>query len=123
MKRNSLSLALAGLLALAGFAAHAETPDPSGQYAIRTVSKSTRAQVQAELKRFQASGVDPWSDEYDQLAGFRGTKTRAEVQREFLASRDEVKAMTAEDSGAAWLASHRPVNARRHFAGQPAKAE
>lgn len=116
MKRNSLSLALAGLLALA---AHAETPDPSGQYALKSPGLRSRAEVQVELKQFKASGVDPWADEYDQLAGFRGTMTRAQVRGEYLANRDEVKAMTAEDSGAAYLASHRANGVGRHFAGQP----
>ena len=123
MKRNSLSLALAGLLALAAVAAHAETPDPSGQYAIRVASTRARAEVLGELKQFQQSGVNPWADEYDQLADFRGTKTRAQVQAEFLANRDEAKAMTAEDSGAAYLAAHKATGERRHFAGQPTKAE
>ena len=123
MKRNTLTLALAGLLAVAGLAAHAETPDPSGQYAISIASTRTRAEVQAELKQFRQSGVNPWADEYDQLADFRGTKTRAQVREEFLANRDEAKAMTAEDSGAAYLAAHKTTGERRHFAGQPAKAE
>jgi hypothetical protein len=123
MKRNSLTLALAGLLALASLAAHAETPDPSGQYAISIASTRTRAEVQAELKQFQQSGVNPWAIEYDQLADFRGTKTRDQVREEFLANRDEAKAMTGEDSGAAYLAAHKETSERRHFAGQPTKGE
>ena len=122
MKRNSLSLALAGLLALAALAAHAETPDPSGQYAIHITSTRTRAEVLAELKQFKQSGVNPWSIRYNPLAYFHGTKTRAEVREEFVANRDEAKAMTAEDSGAAYLAAHK-TGERRHFAGQPTKAE
>ena len=123
MKRNSLTLALAGLLAVAGVAAHAETPDPSGQYAIHITSTRTRAEVLAELKQFKQSGVDPWAIGYNQLADFRGTKTRAQVREEFLANRDEAEAMTGEDSGAAYLAAHKATGERRHFAGQPTKAE
>lgn len=107
MNRNSLSLALAGLLALAGFAAHAESPDPSGQYATSTASSRTRAEVLAELAQYKKAGVNPWSTSYNPLKSFRSAKSREQVQQEFVASRDEAKAMTGEDSGSAWLAAHR----------------
>lgn len=123
MRRNTLSLALAGVLALASLAAQAESPDPAGQYAISIASTRTRADVLAELKQFKQSGVNPWSIQYNQLAGFRSTRTQADVRAEFLANRDEAKAMTGEDSGSAYLASHKPINARDHFAGRPPKAE
>jgi uncharacterized protein DUF4148 len=123
MKRNSLALALAGVLALAGLAAQAESPDPSGQYAVSVASTRTRADVLAELKKFKQSGVNPWSIQYNQLAGFRSTRTPAAVRAEFLANRDEAKAMTSEDSGAAYLASHKPAETPRQLAGQPTKAE
>jgi hypothetical protein len=123
MKRNSLALALAGVLALAGLAAHAESPDPSGQYAVSIASTRTRSDVLAELQQFKRSGVNPWSIRYNQLAGFRSTRTQADVRAEFLANRDETKAMTSEDSGAAYLASHKPAEAPRQLAGRPFKAE
>lgn len=54
MKRTSI--VLAGLLAFAGFAAHAETPDKSGQFAHSIRSGKTRAEVRAELQEAQRTG-------------------------------------------------------------------
>lgn len=54
MKRTSI--VLAGLLSLAGFAVHAESPDPSGQFAHTIRAGKTRAQVLAELKEAQRTG-------------------------------------------------------------------
>lgn len=107
MNRNSLTLALAGMLALAGVAAHAETPDPSGQYATSTTSTRTTAQVQAELAQYKQAGVNPWATSYNPLKYFRSEKSQQQVQQEYLASRDVVKAMTGEDSGSAYMAAHR----------------
>lgn len=65
----------------------------------------TREQVRGELAQFKASGVDPWAENYDPLAGFASTKTRAQVTAEYLQSRDEVSAFTGEDSGSTYLAA------------------
>jgi hypothetical protein len=85
-------------------------------------STASRAQVQAELKQFQASGVNPWSQGYNQLATFRSSKTRAQVQAEYVESRDRVAAFTSEDSGSAYLAA-RTRNAAPVVAGQPVNAQ
>jgi len=53
---NRSTLLLAGLLSLAGIAAHAESPDPSGQFAAHVSSGKTRVQVRAELQDAQRSG-------------------------------------------------------------------
>jgi hypothetical protein len=45
-------------------------------------STRTRAQVQAELKEYRASGVDPWADNYTQSLRPQAGRTRAEVQAE-----------------------------------------
>lgn len=118
MKRNSLTLALAGLLAVAGLAAHAETPDPSGQYAVSTASTRTRAQTQVELTQYKQAGVNPWSTSYNPLKYFRSSKSRDHVQHEFVASRDEVRAMTGEDSGSVWLSQHHVQDAGTQIAGK-----
>jgi hypothetical protein len=67
-------------------------------------STASRAQVQAELAQFKQSGSNPWSNQYNQLANFKGQLTRAQVVAEFMADRAEVAAFTGEDSGSAYLA-------------------
>lgn len=58
--------------------------------------------------------MNPWSISYNQLAKFKSTTTREQVQAEYRAERQAVAAMTAEDSGSAWLTqlAATPVNAR-----------
>jgi hypothetical protein len=56
MTRSTLALALATGLSLGAIAAHAESPDPSGQYAHTTTSGKTHAQVQAELQEALRNG-------------------------------------------------------------------
>lgn len=118
---NRVALALAAALAASTFAAQAESPDPSGQFANGSTGTLSRAQVATELAQYRKSGVNPWSTSYNPLASFRSEKTRAEVRAEYLADRQAVAAMIGEDSGSAFLAAHR---ARMHgvnqFAGQSA---
>jgi len=71
------------------------------------VSSRSRADVQKELADFQRAGVNPWSTGYNPLRSFRSTRSRAAVQQEYVAARQEVRAFGGEDSGAAWLAQHR----------------
>ena len=71
------------------------------------VSSKTKAEVQAELAQYKQAGVNPWSTTYNPLKYLRSTKSRAQVEQEYIASRDEVRAMTAEDSGSSYLALHR----------------
>jgi Domain of unknown function (DUF4148) len=66
-------------------------------------STKSRAEVQAELSQYKAAGVNPWSTSYNPLKSFQSTKSVADVRGEFLASRNEVAAMNAEDSGSAYL--------------------
>jgi hypothetical protein len=103
MNRNTQQLASAFVLAvaaLAGGAAHAEAPLPQQDV---FVSATSRAQVQAELAAFRQSGVNPWSWTYNPLRSFRSTADREQVVSGYLASRSQVAAFTAEDSGSAWL--------------------
>jgi hypothetical protein len=84
------------------------------------VSTRSQAGVRAELAQYQQAGVNPWSASYNPLRTFRSEKTRAEVQQEYLASREQVRAFTGEDSGATWLAHHSTHDAGNQFAGEPA---
>lgn len=82
-------------------------------------SVRSRAEVQAELASFKQSGVNVWSNRYNPIAGFSSQRSRADVVAEYLASRREVAALTAEDSGSAALVQRR---AATRVAGQPAQA-
>src|SRR3954471_19654695 len=110
MNRTRLVIAALSLSALS--AAYAETPDLSGQFAASTApaAQATRAQVQSQYAATRNTGVSPWSISYNPLASFQSQKTREQVRNEFLASRDAVSAMTAEDSGSGYLAAHKPAN-------------
>ena len=119
---NRSTLALAAVLSVAAFGAHADDADPSGQFATTVGSAGTRAAVQAQLVDYKKAGVNPWSTSYNPLASFRSEKTRQQVTDEYLASRNAVAAMTAEDSGSAYLAGTRQaIDASRQLAGQPAR--
>jgi hypothetical protein len=83
----------------------------------------SRAEVQAELQQYKAAGVNPWSTSYNQLRAFQGSKTRAQVTAEYLQSRDETAALTAEDSGSAYLSARTPSVAPSIMAGQPVNAQ
>jgi hypothetical protein len=117
---NRTSLALAAALSVAAFAAHADDGDLSGQFAASANTQATRAQVQAQLVDYKKAGVNPWSIQYNPLNSFRGQKTREQVRNEFLANRKAVSALTAEDSGSAYLAANKQAfDAAHQFAGQP----
>ena len=81
------------------------------------VSSKTRAEVQAEVG--QVRGISPWSMQYNPLAGYKGDRTRAEVTSEYIASRNQVAALTSEDSGSAYLAQVHVRNVGTTLAGQP----
>jgi hypothetical protein len=68
------------------------------------VSTMSRAEVQAQLQQARAAGIDPWAQDYDQLAGFHSDRTRADVTAEYIAERDNVMAFNGEDSGSVRLA-------------------
>jgi hypothetical protein len=69
------------------------------------VSTKSRGEVRAEMQASNASGVNPSSDTYNQLASFTGNKTRDEVRAEFMSSRQETQALLGEDSGSTYLAT------------------
>lgn len=98
MNRN-VAFALASLCIAAGPAlADDITIDPQP-----FVSTLSRAQVMDELAQFRRSGVNPWAQDYDQLAQLHSTATRADVRTGYLAERDAVAAFNGEDSGSAYM--------------------
>jgi hypothetical protein len=71
------------------------------------VSSLTRAEVIADMQQFRRSGIDPWAQDYNQLASFQGGRTRAQVRAEYIAHRTAVAALNGEDSGSMYLAQRR----------------
>lgn len=124
MNRHLLSLLVAASAALAANVSHAGTA-LAGDITIEDppfVPTLARDQVRMELHEFQAAGVNPWADEYNPLAGFASSRTRAQARAEYIDSRSEVAAFTGEDSGSVFLAAiKRPTD--RMLAGEPKKVE
>jgi hypothetical protein len=60
---------------------------------------------------------------YNPLLSFKSATTREAVVAEYLAARDEVKALNGEDSGSAYLAQTRAIGATSTLAGTPANAQ
>ncbi|MEJ5990455.1 DUF4148 domain-containing protein [Ramlibacter sp. PS3R-8] len=97
---RTIALSLAIVLVAAGNAfADDITNDPHP-----FTSTASRAEVQEDLRLFRMAGNSPWADDYNPLAQFHGTLTRAEVTADYMGSRESVSAFTAEDSGSAYLA-------------------
>lgn len=112
---NRISALIVAAAALAATASYA------GDITIDTTPFSasrSRAEVQAELAQFKAAGPNVWSTQYNQLAQFVPQRSRAAVRAEYLASRAQVAAFTAEDSGSAWLARGRTAHAGTRVAAQ-----
>lgn len=107
----------------AAFAGSALADDPTIVNEHFTGAK-TRAEVNAELAAYKAAGVNPWATSYQPLKYFRSATSREAVVADYLASRNEVRALTSEDSGAAYLAQVRGVQAPdTNLAGTPVNAQ
>jgi hypothetical protein len=116
-------LALSSLVIATAFVGNAFAESPILSDAPFTSSK-TRAEVQAELLAYRQAGVNPWAKSYQPLHHFRSSTTIDAVRADFLASRDQVRAFTSEDSGSAYLARARtPAMADTAVAGHPAAAQ
>ena len=74
--------------------------------------------MQADLAAYKQAGVNPWSTQYNPLAKFQSGTTRDAVTAAYIADRDQVAALTGEDSGSAFLAANRAVNDSTRLAGQ-----
>jgi hypothetical protein len=112
-------LALSAIVLAASFAgsAFAETPTVVTE---QFVSTKTRVEVLADLAAYKQAGVNPWSFAYNPLRSFHSTTSRDAVVADFLASRTEVTAMNAEDSGSSYLAQARDADlSTSTLAGQP----
>ncbi len=118
MKTTKLLLVASLAAASFGVMAQSQEGSPLPQNFQAT---ATRAQVQSELAAYKKAGVNPWSNSYNQLRQFNSARNRADVRAEYLASRDQVAALTGEDSGSAYLAhtAVRRVDADTNLAGQP----
>ena len=115
-----LTLSAVVLAAFAGSALADDITIDNHQF----TSTKTRAEVQADLAAYKASGVNPWSTSYQPLKYFHGTATRAEVVADYLRSRDQVHELTGEDSGSAYLAQARvPAIPTSTLAGTPTNAQ
>jgi hypothetical protein len=107
MNRNT-AIALAIACAAAGTAYADDITVESHPF----VSSMSRAQVIDEMRQFRKSGVNPWADDYNQLAVSRSPMTRAEVMAEFRGSRNMIAAFSGEDSGSSYLNRLAAVKAR-----------
>jgi hypothetical protein len=111
-------IALALILAATGAVAYADdiTVDP-----VPFTSTLTRAQVMQDLQQYRKAGINPWADDYNQVAQFRSSLSREQVMAEFKLSRDSVAALTGEDSGSVYLARRdHVVKGGTHLAAAPA---
>jgi hypothetical protein len=115
-------IASAALIVAAAGSAFAESPTIVKD---DFVSLRTRAEVLAELHAFKQAGVNPWSMSYNPLGAFKSTTSREQVVAEYLADRNEVAAINAEDSGSAYFAQETAQRspAGAILAGRPANAQ
>ena len=115
---------LACAFAVGAFAAQAQQPmwTDSSWRVLDVPSTRNTADVRAELDQFK-KGPNPWASSYNPLAGFNSSKSRAQVQAEYLADRDTAAAFNSEDSGSAYLAARQPAQPATRLAGQPANAQ
>ena len=71
------------------------------------VSSKSRAEVQGELVRqpeVVTAGASEWSMQYNEVPRLKSAYTSDQVRAQYKTSRLEVGALTAEDSGSAYLA-------------------
>lgn len=109
MNRTYLASLVMAVLAAAGHACAGEiTVDPEP-----FVSVASRAEVREELRQFRQAGINPWADEYNPIAQFHGSMSRAEVRAAYIAEREATAALLGEDSGSSYLArAHAPASRR-----------
>ena len=71
------------------------------------VSSKTRAEVQAEVMGRGPMSIasSEWSTQMNHAAQPKSDFTRAQATAEYLAARDQVNALNAEDSGSSYFAS------------------
>ncbi|WP_298925980.1 DUF4148 domain-containing protein [uncultured Ramlibacter sp.] len=114
---NATKILAIAAIAAASFGAQADEADAS-QYGVQFNGGKSRAEVQAELASYKKTGVNPWSISYNPLAKFQSATTRAQVTAAYIADRDQVAALTGEDSGSAFLTASAPRRVRSALAGE-----
>jgi hypothetical protein len=83
------------------------------------VSSRSRAEVQAEIMK--TGGNDEWTMQFNQSAQIKSAYTREEARAEYVAARNEVTALNAEDSGSSYLGKTRAGVNPRAIMGAPAR--
>ena len=117
-RKIAFTLVLASVAAGSAFAESPRTETGAFQSGV------SRQQVQAELQQHRQTGIDTFADGYNPLHGFRGTRTRADVTAEYIASRDLVSAFNGEDSGSRYLARRElPRSVGTQFAAMPGQTD
>ena len=99
MNRKTASVLFATTLGIAGFAYADDITMDTTPFS----STKSREEVRADLKKPFAGG-SPWSTQYRQGVARDSTYTNGQARTEYLSSRDQVRALNGEDSGAAYLA-------------------
>jgi hypothetical protein len=97
---NRIASILAVTAAAFSVNALAETPGVDNSF----VPQKTRAEVQAELARYKAAGVNPWSTQYNPLRSFRSAASRDAVTAEYIANREAVAALNSEGGSGTFAA-------------------
>ena len=115
-------LAISSIVLASAFAGSAFAESPIYGNDVFTGARS-RGDVQAELAVYKQAGVNPWSTSYNPLKGFQSATTRESVTAAYLASRNEVRALSGEDSGSAYLAQRGGAVTSSTLAGTPANAQ
>jgi hypothetical protein len=83
--------------------ARAPAMRPAGLPKRQHVHRATRhAKPKSEFVAQHKKGASPWSA--NQITPINFTRRRSEVRGEYIASREQVAALTSEDSGSAYLA-------------------
>ena len=99
--------AAAALLAAIGAnSAYAETPTID---TTPFVSTRSRADVQAELmgnRQLLSAAASEWAMQHNEVSQLNSGYTAAQAKAQYRAARDEVSAMTSEDSGSSYFARH-----------------
>jgi len=101
----ALAAAAAGLISTSAFA------ETTLEYASPFVSTLTRAEVQAEFKArpdLLRAAASEWAMQQSEPVGLKSTEIRANAKNEYRSARQEVLAMTSEDSGSAYFLKQTP---------------
>ena len=83
-------------------------------------SSRSRAEVQAELMRqgeLARSGASEWAMQFNKAPELKSAYTGEQARSLYKASREEVRALTAEDSGSAYFARSAPRNSSATMGG------